>query len=148
MSFLLSLLLLLQFLEHWASCYFPCAGFSSRSVSTTEAFAELGFSCTWLLPHGGWAEVVSTRLIQVTAPYMSGEFVISSVLSRCSKNVKQWTDHCYSSVLQLSFIWQAKENTSLRRKGWPTQKVQREDRGPILAPLFICFFSPYWACPM
>ena len=26
------------------------------------------------------------------------------------------------SVLQLSFIWQAKENTSLRHEGGPTQK--------------------------
>ena len=30
---------------------------------------------------------------------MSGEFVISSVLSHCSKNLKQWRDQCYSSVL-------------------------------------------------
>ena len=41
-------------------------------------------------------------------------------------------------VLQLSFIWQAKENTSLRPEGGPTQ---REAPGSILAPLFICFFS-------
>ena len=33
------------------------------------------------------------------APYISGECVISSVLSRCSKNLKQWMDQCYSSVL-------------------------------------------------
>ena len=49
-----------------------------------------------------------------------GEFVISSVLSRCNKNLKRrtdqrysaqkdqgdrpWTDQCYDSVLQLSFI--------------------------------------------
>lgn len=51
---------------------------------------------------------------------LSGEFVISSVLSRCNKNLKRptdhryspqkdqrdrpWTDQCYDSVLQLSFI--------------------------------------------
>jgi len=41
------------------------------------------------------------------------------------------------SVLQLSFIWQAKENMSLRCEGRQTQR--REARGSILAPLFICF---------
>ena len=51
---------------------------------------------------------------------LSGEFVISSVLSRCNKNLKRWTDQryspqkdqcerpwmdqCYDSVLQVSFI--------------------------------------------
>ena len=30
---------------------------------------------------------------------LSGECVISSVLSHHSKNLKQWTDQCYSSVL-------------------------------------------------
>ena len=29
--------------------------------------------------------------------------------------------------LQLSFIWQAKENASLRREGGPTQKKRREE---------------------
>ena len=31
-------------------------------------------------------------------------------------------------VLQLSFIWQAKENASWRHEGWLTQKFQREER--------------------
>ena len=31
-------------------------------------------------------------------------------------------------VLQLNFIWQAKENTSSRCEGRPTQKMQREER--------------------
>ena len=30
---------------------------------------------------------------------LSGEFVISSVLSHCTKNLKWWTDQCYSSIL-------------------------------------------------
>ena len=40
------------------------------------------------------------------------------------------------------FYWQAKENTSLRHESMPKQKTQREKKppGPILAPLFICFF--------
>ena len=36
------------------------------------------------------------------------EFTISLVLSCSSKNLKRWMDHCYSSVLQLCFIWQVK----------------------------------------
>ena len=55
---------------------------------------------------------------------MLGEFVISLVLFPCSKKLKRWTD----LVLQLSFIWQAKENTSLRHEGWLTQKIQREEK--------------------
>ena len=31
-------------------------------------------------------------------------------------------------VLQLSFIWQAKENPTPRREGRPTQKMRREER--------------------
>ena len=77
--------------------------------------------------------------------------VISSVLACRNKNLKRRTDQCYSPVLQLNFIQKVKENASLRCEDRPTQKTQREDRGPdpkqgreahgsILAPLFICFF--------
>ena len=48
---------------------------------------------------------------------MLGKFVISSVLSHCSKKLKQRMDQCYSC-----FIWQAKKNTSKRREKrgpWP-----------------------------
>ena len=34
-------------------------------------------------------------------------------------------------VLQLSFIWQAKENTSSRCEGGPIQKAQREESSSI-----------------
>ena len=71
------------------------------------------------------------------AMQLSGEFVISSVLSRCIKNLKR----TYGPVLQLSFIWQAKINTSLRHEVRPTQKTQREGR--TLAQfwlLFLCVF--------
>ena len=76
----------------------------------------------------------------VTAQFISGECVISLVLSRCSKNMKQRTDQCYISVLQLSFIWQAKENTSLRHEGRPNQKTRRE--GLNFGSSFYTFFSP------
>ena len=54
------------------------------------------------------------------APDMSGECVIFSVLSHRNKNLKWWTS--VIALLQLSFIWQAKENTSLRCEGGPIQK--------------------------
>ena len=56
-----------------------------------------------------------------------GECVISPVLSHYSKNLKRRMNQCYSSVLQLSFIWQAKENISLRHEGKPTQETQRKE---------------------
>ena len=62
MSFLLSLCLLSWFPACWASCHFPCAGFSSRSASTVGAFAELGSCCAWPPPCGGQAKGVSARL--------------------------------------------------------------------------------------
>ena len=128
---------------------------------------------------------------------MLGECVISSVLFHHNKNSKRqtsvtsdrcyssqtalryssWTDQCHSSMLQLSFIWKIKENTSLRHEGMLTQKTWREERvrarergkgkererkcegeggrdrereGPLdfwLLFLYVFFFSP-WACPM
>ena len=35
----------------------------------------------------------------VTAQFMSGGCVIFPVLSYCVKNLKQWMDQCYNSVL-------------------------------------------------
>ena len=76
---------------------------------------------------------------------------MSSVLSSPNKNLKRWTDQCYSpqtdqyysSVLQLSFIQKVKENTSSRHKGMPTQKTRREERPPVqLWLLFFYVFPP------
>ena len=53
-------------------------------------------------------------------------FMMCSLLSLHSKDLKQWA----------SFIWQAKENTSLRREGGPTQKK----RGAQFWLLFYIFF--------
>ena len=49
--------------------------------------------------------------------------VIYSVLSCCSKNLKWRMNRCYSSVLYLSFIWQAKKNTFSRHEGRLTQNT-------------------------
>ena len=44
-------------------------------------------------------------------------------------------------ALQLTFIWQAKENTSWRLEGGPSQKTQREERSEAqFWLLFSCFF--------
>ena len=53
-----------QFPAHWASCHFPCAGFSLHSASTIGTFAELGSCCAWPPPCKGCAEVISARLNQ------------------------------------------------------------------------------------
>ena len=54
-----------------------------------------------------------------------------------------WTDQCYSSMLQLSFIQKVKENTSLRLKGRQTQKdaKRREAPAQFWAPFYM-FFPP------
>ena len=69
-----------------------------------------------------------------------GECVISSVLSHRSKNLKRWTS--VTARLQLSFIWQAKENTSLRPEARPTCRMRREEKGSILALLLMFFLLP------
>ena len=82
-------------------------------------------------------EVVSARLNLRNGTIGVRESTISSVLSHHNKNLKQWTsvtppgtdqchsfqmDQCYSSMLQLSFIWKIKENISSRHEGMMTQK--------------------------
>ena len=63
--------------------------------------------------------------------------VLSSVLSQ------QKFEAMDGPVLQLSFIWQAKENTSLRYEGGPTQKMQREEKPPAeIWLLFLYDLSP------
>ena len=145
MSFLLSLFLLSGFPACWASCHFPCAGLSSRSASTTGAFAELGFCWAWPPPRGGQAEVVSAMLNlgHSTIDIRGVCNFLGSVLPQQKIEV---TD---GSVLQLSLIWQAKENTSLMHEGGrPKRCEEREAPGSVLASPFICFFSLPRACSM
>ena len=138
MSFLPSLFLLSWFPACWASCHFHWAGFSSRSSSIMGAFAQLGFYCAWPLPHGGQAQVVSARLNP-----RNGTIYVEGVCNFLgSVSPLQKFEVMDGPVLQSSFVCQAKENTSFRCEGRPTQKnlKRREARGPILASLFICFF--------
>ena len=70
------------------------------------------------------------------------ECVISSVLPCSSKDLKWQTS--ITPQLQLSFIWQAKENTSSRCEGQLTQKTRREEKPPAqFWLLFLYVFSPH-----
>ena len=66
-----------------------------------------------------------------------GEYVISSVLSHCSKTLQRRST--ITARLQLNFIWQAKDNTSSRREGRPTQNRH--------AAQFWLFFLYVYFCP-
>ena len=81
---------------------------------------------------------------------MLGEFVISLVLSHHSKNLKQRTNQCYSSVLL------GKTNNSIpwRSEHGLTQKMKRREAPAQFWPLFLRVLCPHsepalWvACPM
>ena len=68
--------------------------------------------------------------------HVSGEFVISSILSSCNRN---WSDGWTSVTAQ--FHSKVKENTASTCESMPTQKIRREERppSPILTPLFMFF---------
>ena len=73
------------------------------------AFEELVSAVLGLHLTGAEPRLFQPGEIQVTTQDMSGECVISLVLSRHSKDLKQRMDQYYSSVLQLSFIWQERK---------------------------------------
>ena len=61
--------------------------------------------------------------------------------------MKQEMDQNYNFLLQLSFIWPAKENTSASCEGGLTQKMRRKAPGSILASLFILFIYLFFSSP-
>ena len=124
MGFWLSLFLLSQFPARWASCHFHWAGFSLPSASTAGAFTDLGFCCVWPWPLVGQAKVVSARL----NPRNSTIDVIGVCNFLGSVLLQQKFEAMDGPVLQLSFIWHAKENTFLRCEGRLTQKTQKQER--------------------
>ena len=65
-----------------------------------------------------------------------GEYVISSVLSHGSKDLK-WRASV-TALLQLSFTWQAKDSSLLRHEG---RLIQKERPQSILASSFYSFVS-------
>ena len=72
---------------------------------------------------------------------LSGECVISSVLSCCSKNLKRRMDQYYNSVL---FGKQRKIHPRGKRVSQPKRCEEKRNEAPssILALLFICVFPP------
>ena len=88
---------------------------------------------------------------------MSGECVISLVLSRHNKKLKEWAsvnnsqpDKCHSSVLQLSFIYKTKEKTSSRhadpkdvkRRQRENKKESKSDPWPFGSSFYMFFLLP------
>ena len=136
----------------WAFCWvcFCCSGCQHTGLLVTST--ALGFlhvqlpscelSASWasavlgLRLMGAEPRLLQLGYIRVTATGMSGDCVISSVLSCCSKYLT-WKISV-TTWLQLSFIQQAKG-------GWiPKQRSQS-----VLASFFYTFVSsPSWACPM
>ena len=146
-----SLFLLFWFPAGWASCHFLCFGVSSHSASTTGALTKLGFCWAWLPPHGDWHKVVSARLnLNHCTVDVRG---VCNFLGSVSPQQK--FEVTYGLVLQFSFIWQAKENPTLRHDGWPPKRqeekrIQRLNFGSsfyIYIYIFFFFSSP-WACPV
>ena len=89
---------------------------------------------------GAEPRLLQLGYLRVMATGVSGECVISSVLSCCSKYLKWQTS--VTAWLQLSFIQQAKREVW----GWADLKGETQS---ILASSFYSFvFSPSWACPM
>ena len=80
---------------------------------------------------------------------MSGEFVISLVLSCCNNILKWWTEQCYSpqkdsvtAPCYISILFRSKGKYILEAWGNadPKDVKRREASSLILVPLFICFF--------
>ena len=72
--------------------------------------------------------------------FCRGSCVISLILSHHSKDLKQRSSVTARLKLRILFSKQRKIHSWGMRVGWP------QKRGPILAPLFICFMSSPWAC--
>ena len=68
-------------------------------------------------------EVTDVKALRQTMSQVSDKLCYSSQ-----------TDQCYSSVLQLSFIYKIKENTSSRHKGMLTQKKLVRERTSAREP--------------
>ena len=108
-------------------------------------FAELGFCCAWSPPRGCQAKVVSTRLnLRNGTRYVRG---MCNILSSVPLQQKLKWLSSVEAWLQLSFIWQAKENASSRREGGPTQK-RHVAQFWLLFLYFLFFPSSPWACPV
>ena len=85
----------------------------------------------------GQAEVISARLNPRSGTIDVGGVCNFPGLSRCSKNLKQWMDQCYSSVL---FGKQRKMHPWSVRVG-RLKRLEEKPEAQFLL-LFLCVFSP------
>ena len=117
---------------------FLCILLPPCELSLSRASAMLG-PTLWGPPHGATqTKIVSARLnprpVGFKAPDMLRECVIFLVLSHHSKDLKWRT--CVTALLQLSFIWQAKDSTPWKCEGGLTPK-ERLSLGSSFCILFL-----------
>ena len=127
----------------WAFCWvcFCCPGFLHAELLVTST--ALGFLRVWqvglllcLASTSQWPTwSCFSQVKSEKRHHICRECIASSVLSRRSKNLRQRTEECYSSVL---FGKQRKIYPWGKRAGWP--KRREEKRGPRLN--FGSCFSP------
>ena len=97
MSFLLSLSLLSWFPALWVSS--TALGFLGVQLTQHELLQSWASAVLDLCLTGAKARLLQPGYIRVLAPDMSGECVISSVWSHCSKDLKWWTNVTVQSLL-------------------------------------------------
>ena len=120
----------------------PCWVFF-MSASIAGAFTELGFCCAWPLPHKGWADVISARLNLRNSTVDVGGVCHFLGWPCCSKNLRRWTDQCYSSVL---FGKQRKIHPRGLSVGQP-KDAKRRVRLNFGSSFYMLFFSSCLSLP-
>ena len=101
------------------------------------SFCQVGLCCAWSLPRWGQAEVVSTML----HPGHSTRYVLSlipSVLSPCSKDLKQWTSVVAWLQLRVVFGKQRK----VHPQGGRADRPQKREAPSWLLSLYVLPPSP------
>ena len=145
----------------WAFCQvcFCCPDFQHAGLFVSST--ALGFLCVQLSPRElspSWASAVlglcfaraKPRLFQpgyirVTASDMSGEYVISLVLSRRSKNLKWRTS--VTAQLELRVLFTSKGRYTLKAWGWANPKGEASIHLGFLL-LYICFLPALSVCKL
>ena len=118
---------------------FLCVHLLLWELSPSGLLLCLASCCAWPRPCKGLAKVVSARLKLRNSTTYTRE--VCNFLD--SVSLQQKFEAMGGPLLQLSFIWQAKENTSSRVEGRLKQKMWIEEReSSVLAPLFNMFFPP------
>ena len=124
MSFLPSCFLLSWFPAHRLLGHFLCDVFPSHSASTVWAFLSLASAVLGLHLVGAELRLLPPGYVQVMASDMLGECVISSFLSRHSKDLKWWTSITAWLQLRVLLGKQRKVYPQGVRAGWPQRRGQ------------------------